>query len=91
MALRVFKFGGSCLTNTQSLDRVRHLIDSTGGAPVVCVFSALQGVTDRLLEMARRALLSDVHTAALLGEHAAYLKTVSGDRRAQAESRATNP
>ncbi|HVY62911.1 MAG TPA: aspartate kinase [Planctomycetota bacterium] len=88
MALRVYKFGGSCLTNTASLGRVRSLIESGGGAPVVCVFSALQGVTDRLLEMARRALLGDVDTAALLGEHAAYLKGVaSADRRAQAEAR----
>src|SRR5262245_52555302 len=87
MPLRVYKFGGSCLTTPASLERVRALIERGGGAPVVCVFSALQGVTDKLLDMARRALLGEVDTSALLADHAAYLKGISPERRAQCEAR----
>jgi aspartate kinase len=87
MAMRVYKFGGSCLTTPASLERVRALIERGGGPPVVCVFSALQGVTDKLLEMSRRALLGEVDTNALLSDHAAYLAGASPERRAHAEAR----
>ncbi len=85
--LRVYKFGGSCLTTPASLKRVQALIEGGGGPPVVCVFSALQGVTDRLLEMSRRALVGEVETGPLLAEHAAYLRSISDARRREAEAR----
>ena len=86
--MRVYKFGGSCLTSPDSLDRVRHLANEAG-PPLVCVFSALSGVTDRLLDMARRALTGEgaPDLDALLAEHAAYLARVSPDRRSRAEVR----
>jgi aspartate kinase len=87
MGLRVYKFGGSCLTTPASLERVRSLIEQGGGAPVVCVFSALQGVTDRLLELARRALSGEVDTSPIEREHLAYLAGVSAERRQVAEVR----
>ncbi len=84
--MKVMKFGGSCLTSTSSLERVRDLA-AEAGAPLVLVFSALQGVTDKLLEMSRRALLGEVDVAPLLGEHLAYLDALSPARRREAEAR----
>jgi aspartate kinase len=86
--MRVYKFGGSCLTSRESLDRVRALAEAAG-TPLVCVFSALSGVTDRLLDLARRALIGDapVDVAPLLAEHAAYLSGISSERRARAEAK----
>lgn len=86
--MKVYKFGGSCLTSRSSLDRVRTLAEAAG-TPLVCVFSALSGVTDRLLDLARRALVGEqsVDTGPLLAEHAAYLAGVSAARRAAAEAK----
>jgi aspartate kinase len=86
--VRVYKFGGSCLCAPESLDRVRALVEAAG-PPIVCVFSALSGVTDRLLDLARRALLGDAEpeVAPLFRDHAAYLDRVSSERRSRAESK----
>ena len=85
--MRVYEFGGSCLTTPASLDRVRALIERGGGPPLVCVFSALQGVTDRLLDMARDALRTEPDTSRLLAEHAAYLAPLPPRWREPAEAR----
>jgi len=87
MGLSVMKFGGSCLTTPASLGLVRARIEEAGGAPVVCVFSALQGVTDRLLGMAKQALAGEVDTAPLHGEHAAFLAPVAEGPRLAALAR----
>src|SRR5437016_6119997 len=86
--MKVYKFGGSCLTSPASLDRVRTLAEQAG-TPLVCVFSALSGVTDRLLDLARRALVGEgpVDVEPLLREHEAYLASVSGERRARAAAK----
>lgn len=87
--MRVYKFGGSCLTSPESLERVRELA-AGAGAPLVCVFSALSGVTDRLLDMARQALVGSgapPDVAGLLAEHEAYVAKVSPERRARAQAK----
>jgi aspartate kinase len=86
--MRVYKFGGSCLTSPESLERVRALA-TEAGAPLVCVFSALSGVTDRLLDLGRRALAGDasIDVGPLVAEHAAYLAGAPADRRDRARAR----
>ncbi|GIW71046.1 MAG: aspartokinase [Planctomycetota bacterium] len=86
--MRVYKFGGSCLTSPASLERVRELVGAAG-LPLLCVFSALRGVTDRLLALFERAVATGevpAEAQALLAEHRAYLEPLPAVRRAPAEA-----
>lgn len=47
----VHKFGGSCLRDSDDLDRIAEIITSFEGRPIVVV-SALWGITDRLIRAA---------------------------------------
>ena len=70
--MRVLKFGGTSVADAAALARVRDIVAdacrlSPGGGPVVVV-SALGGVTDRLLDLARAARSGDAGRARALGE-----------------------
>ncbi|MHC4389714.1 MAG: aspartate kinase [Planctomycetota bacterium] len=82
--MQVFKFGGSCLTGPTSLNRV-HEIVAEHGTPVVCVFSALKGVTDRLIRLSDGALAGEADPEPLIEEHRHYLEGVTGEARAAAD------
>ncbi len=84
--MKVLKFGGSCLATPTSLERVREIV-AAEKPPLVLDFSALQGVTDRLLDMARRALLGEVDVQPLLGVPAAFLERLPAPRRRAAEAK----
>ena len=56
--MKVLKFGGSSVGSIESLRNVKKVIEGVKG-PLVVVVSALGGVTDSLLEMARTAAAKD--------------------------------
>ena len=55
----VHKFGGAALATAHSLQRAAQLVATHAEAPGAVVVSALAGVTDTLLEIARRAASPD--------------------------------
>jgi len=79
--LRVAKFGGSSLATP---DRVRHvtrlIIDAVASAPVVVVVSAFEGVTNALLDCARRAQADEAGATAvyrsIAARHRAAISTL---------------
>jgi len=79
--MRVLKFGGSCLQDGSGLARVVELVEATP-APLCVVVSALQGVTDRLRDLAFAAgsgATPDV--TPLLDAHARLLEPLAGPHR----------
>jgi aspartokinase/homoserine dehydrogenase 1 len=54
-SLAVYKFGGSALVDGEAIRRAAALVATRGSAPTAVVVSALAGVTDELLTIARRA------------------------------------
>ncbi|MHA1731715.1 MAG: aspartate kinase [Promethearchaeota archaeon] len=61
--VNIFKFGGSCLLGPPSFSRVVEIIESfIEEGPIVTVTSALNGVTDILLELANAAITQKVST-----------------------------
>ena len=79
--VRVLKFGGSSLGNADCLRRAAGLVAAAvRQGPAVVVASAMSGVTDRLIEVARRSEAGDeeVHdTLASLGQqHQAVLRAL---------------
>lgn len=63
--VRVHKFGGASLADAAAIARVVSIVEAQAGDPVVVV-SAMAGVTDALLDGARRAADGD-HTALVRG------------------------
>ena len=65
--MRVLKFGGSSLSTPAMVRRVADiLVQSAREEPVVAVVSAFQGVTNQLIDCARRAERSDASYRAAL-------------------------
>lgn len=56
--MKVLKFGGTSVGSVEAMRNVKKIVDGTPGQ-VVVVVSALSGVTDQLLEMARQASAQD--------------------------------
>lgn len=56
--MKVLKFGGSSLDLPENILKVRKIIDSQDGR-VIVVVAAFQGITDRLLNLARLAAVRD--------------------------------
>lgn len=52
MAIKVLKFGGTSVANSNAMHRVYEIIQSIGSNKLVVVLSALAGVTDELFELA---------------------------------------
>jgi aspartate kinase len=83
----VWKFGGASLADADGMRRVAALLEHERG-PVVVVASALHGITDLLLEGARRAAAGDAaagpRTAArFLERHRAIVRELVRPRRPQ--------
>jgi bifunctional aspartokinase / homoserine dehydrogenase 1 len=67
--MKVLKFGGSSVANAQNIERAVEIIKAAlGGGKTVAVFSALQSVTDRLIEAGRMAECGDDGFIEKLGE-----------------------
>jgi aspartokinase/homoserine dehydrogenase 1 len=73
--LQVWKFGGASLADAGAVRRAVALVRSHRG-PLVVVVSALAGVTDALLEAARRAAAGDARAGAAVA--AAFVKRHRG-------------
>ena len=58
-APEVHKFGGASLADAPALRHAIQIVARTRSAPVVVVVSAMAGVTDALLEVARSASSAD--------------------------------
>lgn len=56
--MKVLKFGGSSVGTSASISNVKSIVESTA-QPVIVVVSALGGVTDRLIDVSKRAAAGD--------------------------------
>ena len=65
-APQVHKFGGASLADSTAVHHAVTLIQSFGQEPTVVVVSAMAGVTDALLEVARQAGRGDARGVASL-------------------------
>jgi aspartokinase/homoserine dehydrogenase 1 len=65
-APQVHKFGGASLADSSAIRHAVEIIQSHGAEPLVIVVSAMAGVTDALLEVARQAGNGDERTVASL-------------------------
>src|SRR5437868_10376756 len=82
--VRVLKFGGSSLATPQRIrDVARIIVDGSTGPPEIVVVSAFQGVTNQLLECARRAERRDAACeelyAQIAGRHRSALDALAGE------------
>ena len=80
--ISVHKFGGAALANADAIRAVVNILGKTSGERVV-VTSALAGVTDILLNIARAAAKGDLaaanaETDALHERHIAVAKSIDG-------------
>jgi len=64
----VHKFGGSCLRDSDDLDRIAEIITSFEGSPIVVV-SALWGMTDRLIRAANDSIYAGKLVRDLKSQH----------------------
>ena len=88
--LQVMKFGGTSVGDATCIARAAQIVASAAqGMRVVAVVSAMSGVTNRLIDAAKRAGEGDKETGAALVEalrkqHRAALDTLVGDERYRA-------
>ncbi len=84
------KFGGSSLANAECMRHVADLLLARDDAPQVVVASAMQGVTDALIGLVRRAAARDPAWRedwnALRGRHAQAARELLGAAAAEYES-----
>lgn len=83
--MRVLKFGGTSVGKPESLTNVKKIVEAAQ-EPVVVVVSALGGITDKLIECARKAAAADDSYQDTLTEirnrhHAMVQIMVAGDKR----------
>lgn len=77
--VKVMKFGGAALRDGAGVRRaVRIVAEHGGGAPVVVV-SALEGVTDMLVQAARAAVRGEVSVEAVRVRHRGVLQQLGAD------------
>lgn len=57
--MRVLKFGGSSLATSEAILKVKSIIEQCGNERIIVVTSALGGVTDALLSIAKQASSGD--------------------------------
>jgi aspartokinase/homoserine dehydrogenase 1 len=87
-APQVHKFGGASLADATAVAHAVSLIQSFGSEPTIVVVSAMAGVTDALLEVARQAGRGDERaTAALIAQlrsrHTEIARTLLSQPRAR--------
>ncbi|MCD6263842.1 aspartate kinase, partial [Candidatus Bathyarchaeota archaeon] len=90
MRLLVMKFGGSCLTDGDSVLRAAELVRDAfnGGDRIVTVVSAMRGVTDRLLNMVEGSLRGEdvsEEIEALRADHVEATRRAVGDVEVRGE------
>ena len=54
--MKVLKFGGSSIGNTKRIENVIEILSGIKDKSFIVVFSALQGVTDKLISLGHLAL-----------------------------------
>jgi aspartokinase/homoserine dehydrogenase 1 len=85
-SMKVMKFGGSSVATPQRLKNVaRIILDASRRDRVVVIVSAFQGVTNQLLECARRAEKGDQSFVTLFNQiakrHRDAMKTLHGSKK----------
>src|ERR1700688_5293908 len=86
-ALQVMKFGGTSVGDATCIARTAQIVAKAAGKnPCVVVVSAMSGVTNRLIETARKAANGDategVHlTNVLRSQHAAAVEALIAEPR----------
>jgi bifunctional aspartokinase / homoserine dehydrogenase 1 len=65
--MKVLKFGGYAIDSAKNILRVKKIVESESGTPVVVV-SAFHGITDKLLELSRLAAMRDKYFFRLYNE-----------------------
>lgn len=71
--IQVLKFGGAALADGNAISRACDLVSRFGGERPIVVVSALQGVTDQLLEAARAASKGKLDARALRIRHSSVV------------------
>jgi aspartate kinase len=83
--LQVMKFGGTSVGDAACIARTARIVGATAGKnPCIVVVSAMSGVTNRLIDAARKAGTGDAHEGAnlikaLRKQHASALETLVKD------------
>lgn len=77
--IKVMKFGGAALRDGAGVRRAVALVEEHGGERPVVVVSALEGVTDLLVQAARKAARGEVSVDAVRVRHRAVLRQLDAD------------
>ncbi|MCH8170603.1 MAG: bifunctional aspartate kinase/homoserine dehydrogenase I [Bacteroidetes bacterium] len=64
--MKVFKFGGSSIGNTKKIENVIVILSSMKDKNLIVVFSALKGVTDKLISLGHLALQQNIKYKTIL-------------------------
>ena len=78
-AIKVMKFGGAALRDGPGVSRAVELVTEHGGERPVVVVSALEGVTDLLVDAARAAARGEVSTETIRIRHKSVLSQLGAD------------
>ena len=77
--ITVMKFGGAALRDGAGVRRAVAIVDEHGGGDPVVVVSALEGVTDLLVQAARAAARGEVNVEAVRVRHRSVLRQLDAD------------
>ena len=77
--IRVMKFGGAALRDGAGVRRAVEIVDKHGGENPVVVVSALEGVTDLLVQAARAAARGEVDVEMVRVRHRTVLRQLDAD------------
>ncbi|MBF0441562.1 MAG: bifunctional aspartate kinase/homoserine dehydrogenase I [Oligoflexales bacterium] len=80
-AFKVIKFGGSSLDNSNTIEKCLNIVKKSHNMHTVVILSAMSGITDHLLTMARTAAGGDLERSLdgfqkLKGRHEAVIETL---------------
>lgn len=78
-AIKVMKFGGAALRDGLGVARAVEIVREHGGERPVVVVSALEGVTDLLVDAARAAARGEVNTDTIRVRHRSVLSQLDAD------------
>ena len=78
-AINVMKFGGAALRDGLGVSRVVEIVTEHGGERPIVVVSALEGVTDLLVDAARAAARGEVNTETIRVRHRSVLSQLDVD------------
>lgn len=66
--MKVLKFGGSSIGNTKRIENVIEILSGLEDKKFIVVFSAVQGVTDKLISLGQLALLQNIKYKTILAK-----------------------